>query len=119
MKKMFVIINAVVVTAMLSLSLMANPQNNQRISPKPPVLTVGQKVMLACKNPGSHQDVSKDPTITNTTSKTIKKGAKVNWTASDGDKGVITLDKDMAPNATVTVLGNPGQNYSCQAWTLQ
>ncbi|MEP7342732.1 MAG: hypothetical protein ABI977_33695 [Acidobacteriota bacterium] len=120
MKKMFVIMNAVVVTATLSLSLMANPQNNnQRISPKPPVLTVGQKVMLPCKNPGSHQDVSKNPTITNTTGKTIKKGAKVNWSASDSDKGVITLDKDMAPNGTITALGNAGQSYSCQAWTLQ
>lgn len=119
MKKMFVIINAVVVTGVLSLSLMANPQNNNvRVNPKP-VLTVGQKVMLPCKNPGSHQDVSKNPTITNTTGKTIKKGAKVNWTASDNDKGVITLDKDMAPNGTITALGNAGQNYTCQAWTLQ
>jgi len=118
MKKLFIALNALMITAALSFSMLAQ-NNNTRISPKPPVLTVGTKVMLACKNPGSHQDVSKDPTITNNTGKTIKKGAKVSWSASDGDKGVITLDKDMAPNGTLTVLGNPGQNYSCQAWTLQ
>ena len=75
---------------------------------------MGQKVSLACKNPGSHQDVSKDPTITNTTGKTIKKGAKVSWSASDNDKGTITSDKDMAPNGNITAIGNPGQNYTCQ-----
>jgi len=61
----------------------------------------------------------KEPTITNTTNKTIKKGAKVNWSASDGDKGIVTLDKDMPPNGRVIVFGSPGQSYSCQAWTRQ
>jgi len=117
MKKLFVAFNAIVITATLSFSMLA--QNNRQVVPRPTVLTVGQKVTLGCKNPGSHQDVSKDPTITNTSGKTIKKGSKVNWSASDGDKGVITLDKDMAPNGTITALGNPGQNYTCQAWTMQ
>lgn len=118
MKKLFIALNAIIITTALSFSMLAQ-NNNQRVNPKPPVMTVGQKVNLGCKNPGSHQDVGKNPTITNTTGKTIKKGAKVNWTSTDNDKGVITLDKDMAPNGTIQALGNAGQNYTCQAWTLQ
>ena len=47
--------------------------------------------MLGCKNPGSHQDVAKTPTITNSTNQTLAVGKKVYWSASDGDKGTISL----------------------------
>jgi len=116
-KRLFVATNAIVTAAALSCSMLA--QGNPRIAPKLPLLTVGRKIMLSCMNPVSHQAVGKDPTIANTTGKMLKKGANINWSASDGDEGVITLDKDLAPNGTVTALGNPGQSYTCQAWTFQ
>lgn len=123
MKKLFVAINAIVITTALSFSLLAqnNVQNNDRQIAKPDAnkIKVGQKVSLGCKNPGSHQDVAKTPSITNTTGKILKKGAKLSWSATDGDKGVVTLQNDLAPNASVQAMGSAGNGYSCQAWTLQ
>jgi len=103
MKKLFVAFNAIVITATLSFSMLA--QNNRQVVPRPTVLTVGQKVTLGCKNPGSHQDVSKDPTITNTSGKTIKKGSKIRWT--------VLSDIPTPVSATVMRQSRPG---SIAAW---
>lgn len=120
MKKLFIAINTIVIAAALSLSLAAQTKNERQIAkPDADKMRVAQKVSLGCKNPGSHQDVAKTPSVTNSTGKLIKKGAKINWSASDGDKGVLTLDKDLAAGGSVQVLGTAGQNYTCQAWTMQ
>jgi hypothetical protein len=80
-------------------------------------LPVAQKIMLGCQNPGSHQDVAKTPTITNSTSQALAAGKKVYWSASDGDKGTISLSAALQPNKTVQAMGTAGNGYSCQAWT--
>lgn len=76
-------------------------------------------VILECKNPGTHQDVAKTPQIKNTTNTVIPKGHKIHWGASDGDKGVITLDKGLglAAGQTVQGLGKAWQVYTCTAST--
>jgi hypothetical protein len=79
---------------------------------------VAPKIMLGCKNPGSHQDVAKTPTITNSTSQTLAAGKKVYWSASDGDKGTVALSAALQPNKTVQAMGTAGNGYSCQAWTF-
>jgi hypothetical protein len=116
-RSMISTINALVITSLLALSAAAKPQGRPDASK--PKLTVGTKVTLACKNPGSHQDVAKTPSVTNTTGAAIAKGKKIYWSASDGDKGTLTLDQNLAPNASVKVMGSAGNGYSCQAWMLQ
>ncbi len=83
-----------------------------------PKLTFGTSVPLGCKNPGSHQDVGKTPTILNTTGATLRAGQTLHWTATDGDKGTIKLQTDVAPNGTVQVIGAAGQSYQCTAHFL-
>ena len=121
MKKLFTVINTVLVAGALAISLAAQTKNDRPQVNRPDAnkMQVLQKVAMTCKNPGSHQDVAKTPDITNSTGKLLKKGAKVNWTSSDGDKGTITLDKDLAAGASVRGLGSAGQSYTCQAWTMQ
>jgi hypothetical protein len=80
---------------------------------------MGTRVLLQCKNYGGHQDVSKNPDIINITDKTIPKGKKLSWTASDGDKGSIVLDKPLPPNGKVGVIGTAGQSYTCKAWYIK
>jgi hypothetical protein len=75
-----------------------------------------QKVMLGCKNPGSHQDVAKTPSVINTNSTTLAKGKWIYWSATDGDQGSLKLEADLLPNKSVKVLGSPGNGYSCSAW---
>ena len=89
-----------------------------QISPDRRVLKM-RPVQLDCANPGGHQDVAKTPMVTNNTGKPIKKGTRLTWTASDGDKGQMILDSDLATGARVEMRGHPGQNYTCQAWSIQ
>lgn len=72
-----------------------------------------RKVSLACRNPGSHQDVAKTPIITNTTSHAISATSKIYWNASDGDHGLIY--GPLAVNESKSGLGSAGNNYSCTA----
>lgn len=75
-------------------------------------------ISLKCQNPGTHQDVAKDPDITNIT-KTLAAGKKIFWSASDGDSGSLTLSSPLAPGKSVQVTGQPGQVYTCKAWTFK
>ncbi len=78
-------------------------------------LKLGKQIALPCANPGSHQDVAKTPTITNDSVATIPKGKVIEWTASDGDSGKLTLEKDLPKRGTVQVSGQAGQSYTCTA----
>lgn len=75
-----------------------------------------QKVMLGCGNPGTHQDVGKNPHIKNTTTEEIPEGKKIYWKSSDGDENSFELDKALPPDSETWTVGNPGQVYSCEAW---
>lgn len=72
---------------------------------------------LQCANGGGQQDVAKTPFVTNSTGKTLPKGHRLYWQASDGDKGVIQLDAPLKPGETAVGRGRPGQNYQCTATT--
>ena len=74
-------------------------------------------IQLQCDNGGGQQDVAKTPFVTNSTGKTLPKGRKLYWQSSDGDKGVIQLDKALKPGATAIGRGRPGQSYQCTATT--
>ncbi|HEY8224032.1 MAG TPA: hypothetical protein VIG25_02065 [Pyrinomonadaceae bacterium] len=76
-------------------------------------------ISLKCQNPGTHQDVAKDPDITNITIQTLAAGKKIFWSASDGDSGSLTLSSPLAPGKSVQVTGQPGQVYTCKAWTFK
>lgn len=111
--KLFPIISAVAVASALLLTAVA-----QNITPDRRVLRANP-IKLDCANPGGHQDVAKTPMVTNNTKQTIKKGTRISWTSSDGDKGQMVLDGDLAAGASVEMRGHPGQNYSCQAWSIR
>jgi len=76
-------------------------------------------ISLKCQNPGTHQDVAKDPDITNSTNQTLAAGKKIFWTASDGDSGSLILSSPLAPGKSVQVTGQPGQAYTCKAWMFK
>jgi hypothetical protein len=80
------------------------------------IRTVGT-IQLQCDNGGGQQDVAKTPFVTNTTGKTLPKGKKLFWHSTDGDKGVIQLEKALKPGETAIGHGHPGQNYQCTATT--
>lgn len=103
-------------------ALGAEPPVGQKLkeSTTPTVKQRMRLVILECKNPGTHQDIAKTPDIKNTTTKTMPKGHKINWAASDGDKGVITLDKDLPAGQVVQGVSNKPaipQSYTCTAST--
>jgi hypothetical protein len=82
-----------------------------------PGLTFGTSVAIACKNPGSSQDVAKTPYLVNNTAGTLKKGQVVTWQASDGDKGSVTLAADLLPGAQLKVQGSKAGNaYTCSGF---
>ena len=89
-----------------------------QINPDGRVLKIKQ-VKIDCANPGGQQDVAKTPFVTNNTSQAIKKGTRLVWASSDGDKGQMILTSDLAPGARVEMRGHPGQNYSCEAWYVK
>jgi hypothetical protein len=70
-------------------------------------------------NVRTHQDVAKDPDITNITIQTLAAAKKIFWSASEGDSGSLTLSSPLAPGKSVQVTGQPGQVYSCKAWTFK
>ena len=90
--------------AVLILSLSAFMKNPQ------------QKVALGCKNPGTHQDIAKTPSLINTTSSTLAKGKWLYWSATDGDQGSLQLQAALPPQGSVDVQGAPGNGYNCSAW---
>ena len=111
--KMFSIITVLTVASAMLLTAAA-----QNINPDRRVIRA-TPVKLDCANPGGHQDVAKTPMVTNNTKQTIKKGTRISWTSSDGDKGQMVLDSDLAAGASVEMRGHPGQNYSCEAWSIR
>lgn len=111
--KMFSIISIVSIASILLLTAAA-----QEIKPDRRVLHANP-VKLDCANPGGHQDVAKTPMVTNNTKQTINKGTRITWTSSDGDKGQMILESDLAAGASVEMRGHPGQNYTCQAWSIR
>jgi len=111
--RIFLIVSALTLASAMLLTAAA-----QTINPDRRVLRATQ-VKLDCANPGGHQDVAKTPMVTNNTKQTIKKGTRISWTSSDGDKGQMILDSDLAAGASVEMRGHPGQNYTCQAWSIR
>ncbi len=83
------------------------------IMPTGPLTIAGVPISVACKNPGSSQDVAKTPSLTNTTSYTIAKGRTLMWKSSDGDSGSHKLEADLAPGASVKAMGKAGNAYTC------
>jgi hypothetical protein len=68
---------------------------------------------IACSNPGSAQDVAKTPILKNTAQTTLYEGQRLNWWASDGDIGQVTLAADLPPGGTVKAMGKAGNAYTC------
>lgn len=119
--KFFMLLALAMMTLTLAFVASAADQKKKGNETQPPVMqpanpTVMKVVNLTCKNPGSHQDVSKNPDIINSTRASIPAGTKISWKATDGDKGTITLSQALAPGAKVGVMGTPGNGYSCTAW---
>ena len=73
-------------------------------------INLGEKVTLACKNPGTHQDVAKTPIITNNTNAPIPSGKTIFWNATDGDKGKVT--GPLAVGASISGIGSTPAHYS-------
>src|SRR5436189_42713 len=105
--KMFSLITIVTIASAMLLTTAA-----QEIKPDRRVLRANP-VKLDCANPGGHQDVAKTPMVTNNTKQNIKKGTRITWSSSDGDKGQMILDTDLEAGASVEMRGHPGQNYTC------
>ncbi len=73
-----------------------------------------QRVSLSCRNPGSHQDVAKNPIITNNTRNPISSSTRVYWEATDGDKGFVQGPFKIGESKSG--LGNAGNGYQCSAY---
>jgi hypothetical protein len=102
--------------ATLSLAAIPTAHAEDRITVTLPAggLMIAQSpVGIECKNPGSSQDVAKTPSLKNTTTAAIKSGTTLFWKASDGDQGAYKLTTDLAPGASVKMMGKPGQVYTC------
>lgn len=80
---------------------------------------VGAAIILKCRNYGGQQDVSKNPDIINSTTKTIPSGKTLYWKSTDGDAGSVVLDHALAPGGKLGVNGKPGQSYTCSAWMMK
>ena len=76
------------------------------------------RIRLSCQDPGSSQEAGKMPVITNTSDKPLTKDQHIVWSASDGDRGQITLENDLPTGGQVQGRGSPGSGYSCEAYTL-
>ena len=118
--KIFMTLTTLALAGALMLTALAQKKNDRPsdINPKniPAVEGRSKKVMLPCKNSGSHQDVAKNMYVTNSSGKTIKKTSLVYYSATDGDKGSQYPDADVLAGKDFTVHGSPGQGYTCQAW---
>jgi hypothetical protein len=103
------------VAGVVALGFMGVPKEaDAQILYRTPLL-IGTPVAVSCMNPGSHQDVAKNPIIKNTSAATIKAGKTIAWKATDGDKGSMKLLADLPVNGTVTVSGVAGNGYTCSA----
>lgn len=79
---------------------------------------------LSCKNPGSHQDVAKEPILVNTSGATLAKGSVLYWytkpaAGQTAEKGQVELDNALAPGGSVQGRGGPGNGYQCGAFIVQ
>jgi hypothetical protein len=83
-----------------------------------PVFNFGTPISLECANAGSHQDVAKTPIIKNTSGAAVAAGRTLFWKSNDGDYGSLKLQSDLAPGATVSAIGKPGNAYSCTSHFL-
>jgi hypothetical protein len=100
---------------LLSTIAVPTPEAEAQVIANTSPLTVNA-VFISCSNSGGQQDVAKSPSLKNTTTATIPKGYVLSWSASDGDKGTVTLGSDLAPGATVKAQGTkPGNVYTCNA----
>jgi hypothetical protein len=71
-------------------------------------------IALECKGPGASDVTSRNHTIKNTAGATILKGTKIYWKASNGGNGSLTLQTNLAPLGTVSVIESGQTNgYSC------
>jgi subtilase family serine protease len=103
----------VFVAGALALGIVATPKKAEADLVRAPLITLGTSIALSCSNPGSHQDVAKTPILKNITTAPIKAGQTVHWKASDGDYGSMKLQADLAPGASISTIGKPGQSYTC------
>lgn len=103
------------ITATLCFSPLANAHANAASQFKLKAGGPG-KISLGCKNPGTQQDVAKTPVIINTTDQMIGAGVTLYWSATDGDKGALTLQSSLTPKASAKAAGAAGNSYSCTAW---
>jgi hypothetical protein len=73
-------------------------------------------IALECKGPGASDVTSRNHSIKNTAGAKILKGTKIYWKASNGGTGSVTLQNDLAPLASVSVIESGQTNgYSCTA----
>lgn len=124
MKKLILGIHILVMTIAMTFSPKAGPSGGRRnplaggVAPRLAANAAPGtvKIPLGCKNPGWRQGNSKTPLISNTTGRPIPMGATLYWAASDGDKGTLRLQNELAPNSSLRAVVAAGKGYSCQAW---
>ncbi len=81
-----------------------------------PSMALMQSIALDCSGSGASDVASRRHSIKNTTAFPIPKSTKINWTASNGGSGSVTLQTDLAPNASIDVIESGQTNgYTCKA----
>ena len=86
------------------------------VSPASAVILPSLGIPLTCNNSGTHQDIVKNPIITNNTNKVIPTNKTIFWKSSDRDSGRKTLSEPLAIGSSVITQGErPGNNYNCTA----
>ena len=128
MKKLFIGTSALIVTATLSFSLMANPQAKKdpgttKMDQNPPAtMQRGQKVSLTCK-PGQGKDVSTPLYVKNPTAQDLPSGVLVHWTSTAGGtatgKETTTTVLQKNNGNEIKLMGPAGNQGSCQAWIVK
>ena len=109
------VVSLLFIVSFSSISWSGPPQLKKEAREIVPNLKITGYIEIECRNPHTSQDITKTPRIKNTTGKILAKGAKILWTASDGDKGTIILQKSLASNIEVQGIGKAGQVYTCTA----
>src|SRR5436305_610149 len=110
---------AVAVRADAELPLQPVQQQVTVVSPMGPYAAKA----LTCKNPGSQQDVAKEPILVNTTGATLAKGSIVFWytkpaAGQTAEKGQVELSNALAPGGSIQGHGNPGNGYQCGSFIV-
>jgi hypothetical protein len=122
-------ISGMLTVAGLSLAIDASA-DSQPLQPTPPLAQIAPSPLgpyaakaLTCSNPGSQQDVAKEPILKNTTGATLAKGSTIYWFTKPAqgapEKGRVELENALAPGGTVQGHGNPGQVYTCGGFIVQ